>query len=499
MISIADFSIRRRSLRPLGTGLATSQAIATLFIWHSNQHLRLANEALQQAGWLALPAGPAAIKLGTLAAAFWGGLFYTLSIGIGLILTTWALLYLWQRLLPAKPRWLWIAAGLWLILAITVNLKGWVLYPTLFIIFTPLATALAALRRGPDTDDTQTGRLWPIPGLTLVLLTLLWTTQFTPQMFITIRDHLLLSNPVGMSVNNFYYRYTLYAAQAFKSFNQKEARPCLLNSSKEDAGTPRWIQTLANADVLAVADSQAADVIIALSPDQLSLTSPHGERVTTKPREFLADPAKWLLQFSQKSDRYAPFRRLTFVGLLVGFPVLLFVLVDGLIGRLAGLFAKGRALVAIRAALCMGIGILLFIPIWTGRPVKIQKDQIAAALSTADWPRRVAALRLMEEQKIDIADYPQCRALAQSPRVVERYYAARVMAFSRSPETFDLLLAMLRDPHPNVVCQAYYALGERHDPKAIAAIQSQMLQSDHWYTQWYAYRALKRLGWRQTR
>jgi HEAT repeat protein len=74
---------------------------------------------------------------------------------------------------------------------------------------------------------------------------------------------------------------------------------------------------------------------------------------------------------------------------------------------------------------------------------------------------------------------------------------ARALAFSRDPATFSDLLHLMQDSHSNVVCQSYYALGQRGQQTAIKAIEAQMVQSDHWYTQWYGYRAMRRLGWHQ--
>jgi HEAT repeat protein len=46
---------------------------------------------------------------------------------------------------------------------------------------------------------------------------------------------------------------------------------------------------------------------------------------------------------------------------------------------------------------------------------------------------------------------------------------------------------------------AFSALGQRGDRRAIAEIKQRIETSDDWYSQWYAYKALKALGWRQSR
>jgi HEAT repeat protein len=85
-----------------------------------------------------------------------------------------------------------------------------------------------------------------------------------------------------------------------------------------------------------------------------------------------------------------------------------------------------------------------------------------------------------------------------SNRVVERYWLARNLAHSRNASAYRDLLTLIKDPHPNVVCQAYYALGRQGKRTAIDPIKTQMTRSDHWYTQFYGYRAIRKLGWNQT-
>jgi HEAT repeat protein len=60
-------------------------------------------------------------------------------------------------------------------------------------------------------------------------------------------------------------------------------------------------------------------------------------------------------------------------------------------------------------------------------------------------------------------------------------------------------LTFLDDPCPNVVSMAFYALGQRGDKRAIKEIIKKIQMSDDWYNQWYAYKALRNLGWKQNR
>ena len=58
-------------------------------------------------------------------------------------------------------------------------------------------------------------------------------------------------------------------------------------------------------------------------------------------------------------------------------------------------------------------------------------------------------------------------------------------------------MAALDDPNTNVVCMAYESLGRRGKAEVLDVILQRVYSSDKWYEQFYAYRALKVLGWRQ--
>jgi hypothetical protein len=411
-----------------------------------------------------------------------------------------AFLFLGRRF-PGGRRW-WLVAGavIWTAALIAVNLDGPILVPTLFVACTPLTTALAAVQwRSHPGGSQPSPRRWYLPLIALLLLILLWSTQLNRELFTAIRDHLLLSNAAGQQVNDFYYRYTLFAAEAFKSFEQKTLRTCHLDPDLDPDATAAWVDLLARYDVLSVPEAVPADVRLHFHNGQLRLVAPDGAAVEADQTAFRQDPRPWLRRLSEAADRYGPFRKMALMGLLVGFPILLYIIVDGAVGRLAGVIASVDAVVWIRSFVCLAIGVILLIPLLMSHVQAVPDERIGQALSADSWPRRVAALRRIEDQRLDIARYSEYRHLLESPWMVERYWLARALGSSRHPSTYPDLLRLSQDPHPNVVCQAYYALGQRGQRTAIRAIEAQMVQSDHWYTQWYGYRAMRRLGWRQTR
>ncbi len=481
---------------PILTGMVTSQVISTIFVYLSNSRIHMAAKAIHDAGLLSIPTGPVLSTLHRFGSAFGGGVFYTLSIGIGLTLVSWAAVRLWDFLFKRHPLVLAGYGVLWLGLIITVNLKGAVLFPTLFCLLVPPVTALTTIGE-PFSQRKRSAAIWFTPIVTLILLTALWATQLNAQIFATIRDHILLSNPIGRTVNDFYYRYTLYAAESFKPFDQKTVRTGHIEGVA-DANLRRRLQMLlARHDVLIVEAIEHPDVILQYAEDGLALTSRDHRTVRTSLRAFMSDPRTWLRRYSDETDRLAFFRKVSLVGLLLGFPILLFTFVYGILRTIVGSIAKERSTVWISSALCLIIGIMLFLPMLGAHPVKITQEGIPQALSSQKWTHRVAALRHIEEHKLDIARYPSFRELLSGAMVVERYWLARALAGSRTPSTYGDLLGLLDDAHPNVICQAFFALGERGERKSVQPIMAKLSRTDHWYAQWYGYRALRRLGWYQ--
>lgn len=481
---------------PIFIGLVTSQIISTLFVYLSNSRIHLTAAVINDAGLLAIPTGPVMATLKNFGTAIGGGVFFTLSIGIGLTLVSWAAVRSWDFLFK-RHRWVLAGYGVvWLGLLVTVNLRGLVLFPTLYCVLVPATTALTTaweLRFRQPIKPI----IWFTPIVTLIVLTGLWSTQLNSHIFGTIRDHILLSNPVGRTVNDFYYRYTLYAAEAFKSFDQKSIRTGHLEGVADERQRQRFKAFLAKHDVLILEKIKGPDVIFHYSTNHIALTSTDKRTVQTSIRQFMSAPRTWLGHYSEAIDRLAFFRKMSLVGLLLGFPILLFIIVYGILRTAVGCLADEQPTVWLSSALCMIIGVALFLPMLGARPLPITDEGVNQALSSQQWTHHVAALRHIERHKLEITRYPNFSAPLSGAMVVERYWLARALAGSRAAETYPLLLGLLNDPHPNVICQTLYALGERGERRAIQPIKDKLTGINHWYAQWYGYRALRRLGWYQ--
>jgi HEAT repeat protein len=129
----------------------------------------------------------------------------------------------------------------------------------------------------------------------------------------------------------------------------------------------------------------------------------------------------------------------------------------------------------------------------------INWKDLAEALVSNRWQKRVAALKMIDRKGIEIGRFKAYEKILESPYIAERYWLARALGVSRQPETYKQLLLSLDDQNTNVVCMALYSLGRRGNIEAVKKIMNVLETSNHWYEQWYAYKALRNLGWSQTR
>jgi hypothetical protein len=480
-------------------GLIIAQAIATLQVYFSDKALYQTLTAISKAGYLVIPNQQTMPRLLEFSSAFFGGLFFTLSVGAGLSIMAIAAASAWVHLLRRNRILLLVWLILWLGLLLLVNRSGFSFVTGLYFLFIPPAVFLATYKRAPlrsERSDLLRGIAYiaPIP-----LLAVLWSTQMESRMFSDLRDNLLLSNSLGEKINDFYYKYTLFPSEVFKSLDQKTLKTCYLGNLQKKPVVNALERELIQHDYLSLDADHSVDLGIKETSRELIFEHKGKEVLQTSLKKLMANPIGVLKEFSEKTDRFSFFRRFTFLSLLIGFPITLYLLLHALLCFPSSFFFDSKVSTLIASALCLAIGIGLFLVVYVGKEGKIPEQDLALALQSNHWQNRVAALKTIERRNLDIGDLRAYQGLLKSPYIPERYWLARVLGRSRRPETYPLLLLMLSDSSPNVVSMALYGLGERGDPRAIKEILSWMGTSNHWYSQWYAYRALRALGWKQSR
>lgn len=478
-------------------GLIMAQAIATLQVYLSNSELHRSLEIIKARGYLPVPNDLVMPNLNGFLPAFLGGLFFTLSIGAGLSLLGLIVAWVWDLFPRWKKALLTIYAICGLGILIAVNFRGFNLAATAYFLFIPPLVFRAALGGPPSTRRAGGCVPW-IPVGSALLLAILWFPHVDSDIFGKVRDRLLLSNRIGQQINQFYYDYTLYAAEVLKSLDQKTLKSCSVAGVKRAPVARALTKKFAKQDYLNRGSDGVADLQVTEADSRFVLAHRGRPVMETTLKDLLSRTGPVLKEFSARVDRQVFFRMAVYYSLLVGLPVILYLFLVDLFRFGMGFFLTDRraSLAAGLVCLCMGAGLLaVFSP---GSDTVGDREAAAGALASENLNDRVAALKMIEQKGLEIADFAGYDRLLASPHVAERYWLVRTLGVSRQARTYRDLLGFLEDPQLNVVTMAYYALGRRGDRRAVAEILERIQTSRHWYAQWYAYRALKALGWAQS-
>ncbi len=488
-------------IRSLLAGLCISQLLATIHVYLSNTDLYDRLTVIRESGYLTVPNSLVMDHLQELGPAFFGGLFFTFSVGVGISMVTLAAVWSWDRLLSRKKLFLIPFCLLWAGCLVQVNLRGFAPIVSLYFLAIPLVVFVSALRWMPPRSGKRTWLSGIITIAPVIFLTLLWAPHLDSQIFLKLRDHFLLSNRFGTAINDFYYKYTLYPAEAFRAPEQKMLKTCSLEKV-EKLPIRRLLETkLLNHDYLSIIGAGGAGVDLEIWQDGKDLVFENGGRtiLTTTLDGFLSRRSSTLSDFSRKSDKYSFFRRFTFFSILIGFPITLYIFVHAVLYFMFGLFLVSQRARLMASIVCLLAGIMLYMPFHRYEEEEIKKTDLARMLGSDDWEERVRALRAVYKNGVEVAGFPHYERMLESSHIPERYWFTKALGVSRKPNTYKNILALLDDPHPNVVSMAFQALGQRKDRGAMEEIMERLKRSKDWYNQWYAYKALRSLGWKQTK
>jgi hypothetical protein len=478
-------------------GLLMSHTIAFFQVYLSNLDLYTAVSAVKAAGYLAIPNEKVMPVLREFRPAFWGGLFYTFTIGAAVSLVSMAAAWFWIRTFQRNTSGLILFAAAWTGFLIWVNTGGFTLMPTLYFLLIPPVLFLLTTKRVSRTDSPSNAVLRWAPLIPVPLLAILWSTQYDDAMFIDLRDNLLLTNTMGQKFSDFYYTYTLYPAEAFKSLDQKSIKTYRLVGFSDGAGHRKVARAMLAGGYLPLPDGDPADLTVVRGKDYFFFETSKKLIFKIKMNEFLSDPAAALRRYSLATDRHAVFRQFTFLSILMGFPVLIYIVLYAVFYFLCNVFLNRRTALPAASAVCLFIGVIVLVLFQANRSGSLQIEDVAEALKAKDVYKRIAALKIIEQKKMEITDYRQYPLLLKSPVPLERYWFVRTLAVSSRPATFSDLLAFINDENINVRSMAFYALGRRGNRRAIRPIKEKIKVSRDWYTQMYAYEALRTLGWMQ--
>ena len=480
-------------------GLFVAQVIATIQVYSSNVHLHSTLVTLKEAGYFPIPNEGFMPNLRELGPAILGGIFFTLSVGAGLTFISMAAAHIGVRLLPRRKTSLIPGLVLWIIAILMANYRGFCPMVTLYFLIIPPVVFTATLKWIPLQPVEKPLLSRVIHIMPPFLLALLWATQMSGPLFLDFRDNLLLANSWGTKINDFYYANTLYPAEVFKSLGQKTLKTADLGQIRKKPVARAMERILVNYDYLNVDGEGEVDLKIVEEENDFLFVNRGKTILKTSLKDFLSDPGKELRAFSLKSDRFAFFRQFTLFSLLIGLPLTLYVVLHTLLCLLAYPFFGSKTSSVTASILCFLIGMSLWIAFVDLRVERIEVGELPAALESESWRKRVSALKMIVQQRMEIRVFPNYQRHKTSPHMPERFWLVGALGVSRQPETHKEILPFLDDAHPNVGRMALYALGQRGDRVAIPVIKKRIETSDLWFSQWYGYKALRALGWKQVK
>ena len=363
-------------------GLLMAQIIAAIQVYRSNIHLYRSLSAIQAAGFLPIPNQRTMSNLQDFGPAFLGGLFFTLSLGVGLSLLSLAAAWVYHRLFSRSRPVLIVLLLFWLGSLVVLNLRGFSFGATCYFIAIPPVVFLATLRWMPPPLDQRMWVRGMVHAIPVAVLALLWVSQIDGYLFVDFRDLLLISNPVGTKINDFYYDYTLFPAEVFKSLEQKLLKTCSLQNLEKGSLLARVEREMLNYDYLNVGAKDAVDLLVVQDGNMLHFKS--GERIILQitPADFLSHPGAALHKFSAKSDKNGFFRQVTFGSLVIGLPLALYLLLYALLRLLCCFFLDARTSSRVASVLCLIIGLSILIPFLHMRGASSEFKNVPQALAS---------------------------------------------------------------------------------------------------------------------
>lgn len=502
----------------LAAGLLCSQVVFTIILYLHNLawHDRLL--ALDTAGYMIVPGRLIYEGMLNLKPAVCGAIFFTLSFGAFISLSAALLIRLSDFLhLGTKSRMIFFVLFLSAVL-ILLNINGWNPYAScaVIVIFmfmtaisrpTPCTTDESAICNKNSIKETGVGTVShtyckfnpsiPIHFVAVAIIIACWAPHADRDLFVDVRDHLLLGSAPGRLVNDFYYKYTLYPAEVFKTYNQK-----LICAYRPENGevSRRLKSLLERYDYLEIkpGDPVLPDIYITESKESIIFKDPVSGKILKVPgKEFILRPNELLKLVSARLDKNRIFRVFTFAGLVFALPVCLYIFLYSFFRKLFSMFGFPGA--AVLGVICT-TGLFLAPLTAMGPAFNPEKTGIAKIKSLAankDCHMIRNALMAASRSGVDPLELGDYRRFMKSTCAPVRYWFAQALAAGKKAKAKEILLYLTRDPCINVACQAYYSMGRSRNKEYIPFILSRIKSIQHPYLQWYAYKALKHLGWHQ--
>jgi len=278
------------SVYVLIAGVLSAQILFSVLVYFSNSFLHQNLSAIKNSGYIVVPNELVMPTLQHIVPAICGGLFFSLTTGAGLSFITLFLFWVWRRYSGQY----WVLTCLFLAAVFFFAAQfDYHFAETLVCTLTVGSVIISALIFLPGKPEHNYPFITALSAhiAVIILIVLIWVPVTNKDVFISIRDNLLLSNPIGRTINNFYYNYTLYPAETFKSLNQKLLKTCHI-AINDKILYEQVKQRLISEDYLPVNEKFNADLSVVIKETRLVFLQNEKAIHQCLSSEFLSGPKK---------------------------------------------------------------------------------------------------------------------------------------------------------------------------------------------------------------
>ena len=344
-------------------GILTAWVISFFHVSSSNHQLIRTINLLMSAGHTVVPQGKALTSLASPSSAVWSALFIVMTAGLLVITLSMTTAILFISLFTHPKTRILANAALWFAITGVLFFMGEALWTQLYTSTIPLVIFYIVEKqynghvRPPDTTKNKRTRItdselfhinthglppttnhesfdmamlinsfqikrrksrkplyknyrFLFAGISFLLVSGLFYVQCDKGIFLRARDTLLLETRIGKAVNEFYYTYTLYAAQAIQSPLQQQIKTCWVDPEFSNRRSIK--RALARYGWLDIPDKR-----------RTSFRITKGGTISTD--ALIKHPLATLRHISQRNDAHAVMRQFCFWGLILALPSWIFL------------------------------------------------------------------------------------------------------------------------------------------------------------------------------
>ncbi|MCP3927324.1 MAG: HEAT repeat domain-containing protein [Desulfobacterales bacterium] len=464
-----------------------TQLISTIHHYIFFTGFKQSVESIKNAGYYIIPNITTLENFISFKNMFCGGFFITITLGSTISLFIVFAIILLDKFNVKRSYIPFLIIQI--IVLLFTNIKGLNISSSLYLIVLPPVIYILTSQMKPKEQISK--KKLKIKILPVVILLFLFLSMYNRALFHNVRDSILLTNKVGISVNSFYYKYTLFPAETIKPVSKKTLKTYSIDTINNRI--QKIIQNvLVKRDYLLVKNHEN-DMEIKVRKDMLYFSHNGNLILKESINDFVKSPSKTLDDFSHITDKNYYFRSIILFSLVIGFPITLYFLISSLINLLFSLILRKHKPVG--DILCFITGLLFFLSVYN-MDLDIDKKNLTQNLSSPEWEKKVAALKYIAKYNIEITNFKNLDEITKNSTQV-KYWFAIVLGKSRSKDTDKYLLKLIDDNEVIIQCKALEAIGLLRKNRFLKVIKDKMKSSKVWYVQLNGYKALRRTGWSQ--